>query len=62
VDGRKIQLLDIIDDFNRESLSVEVKASLPSSRVIKVLQTLTDGGVPANLRCDNGAEFISHKL
>jgi putative transposase len=63
VDGRKFRLLNIIDDFNRESLAMEVDTSLPSLRVIRVLERLiAERGSPANLRCDNGPEFISHKL
>jgi putative transposase len=63
VDGRKFRLLNIIDDFNRESLAVEVDTSLPSLRVIRVLERLIrQRGKPANIRCDNGPEFISHKL
>jgi len=63
VDGRKFRLLNIIDDFNRESLAVEVDTSLPSLRVIRVLERLiSQRGKPANIRCDNGPEFISHKL
>lgn len=62
-DGRKFRLLNVIDDFNRESLAVEVDTSLPSLRVIRVLdRLLTTRGKPANIRCDNGPEFISHKL
>jgi putative transposase len=63
VDGRKFRLLNIIDDFNRESLAIEVDTSLPSLRVIRVLeQLIAQRGKPANIRCDNGPEFISHKL
>lgn len=62
-DGRKFRLLNIIDDFNRESLAVEVDTSLPSLRVGRVLERLVaQRGKPANIRCDNGPEFISHKL
>lgn len=62
-DGRRVRLLNIIDDFNRESLAIEVDTSLPSLRVIRVLERLiTQRGCPANIRCDNGPEFISHKL
>jgi putative transposase len=62
-DGRKFRLLNIIDDFNRESLAVEADTSLPSLRVIRLLdRLLTQRGKPANIRCDNGPEFISHKL
>lgn len=63
VDGRKFRLLNVIDDFNRESLAIEVDTSLPSLRVIRVLEKLiAERGCPANIRCDNGPEFISHKL
>lgn len=62
-DGRKFRLLNVIDDFNRESLAVEVDTSLPCLRVIRVLeQLIAQRGKPANIRCDNGPEFISHKL
>ena len=63
VDGRKFRLLNVIEDFNRESLAIEVDTSLPSLRVIRVLeQLIAERGKPANIRCDNGPEFISHKL
>lgn len=63
VDGRKFRLLNIIDDYNRESLAIEVDTSLPSLRVIRVLERLiAERGCPASIRCDNGPEFISHKL
>jgi putative transposase len=63
VDGRKFRLFNVMDDFNRESLAIEVDTSLPSLRVIRVLEKLiTERGCPANIRCDNGPEFISHKL
>jgi putative transposase len=63
VDGRKFRLLNVIDDFNRESLAIEVDTSLPSLRVIRVLEKLiAERGCPATIRCDNGPEFISHQL
>jgi putative transposase len=63
VDGRRFRLLNIMDDFNRESLAIEVDSSLPSLRVIRVLERLiAERGCPANIRCDNGPEFISHQL
>ena len=63
VDGRKFRLLNIIDDYNRESLAIEIDTSLPSLRVIRVLERLAaERGYPANIRCDNGPEFISHLL
>ncbi len=63
VDGRKFRLLNVLDDFNRQSLAIEVDTSLPSLRVIRVLERLLkERGKPANIRTDNGPEFISHKL
>jgi len=63
VDGRKFRLFNVIDDFNRESLAIEVDTSLPSLRIIRVLNRIIDQrGKPANLRSDNGPEFISHHL
>lgn len=57
VDGRKFRLLNIIDDFNRESLAIEVDTSLPTLRVIRVLDALVaQRGCPSNIRCDNGPD------
>lgn len=62
-DGRKFRLLNIIDDFNRESLAIEVDTSLPALRVIRVLnRIISQRGRPSNIRTDNGPEFISHLL
>jgi putative transposase len=59
-DGRKFRLLNIIDDFNRESLAIEVDTSLPALRLIRVLNRLiAQRGKPANIRTDNGPEFLS---
>ena len=63
VDGRRFRLLNIMDDYNRESLAVEVDTSLPSLRVIRVVERLIDfRGKPDIIRVDNGPEFISDKL
>lgn len=63
VDGRRFRLLNIIDDYNRESLWIEVDTSLPSLRVIRVLQQLLESREkPRTIRVDNGPEFISDKL
>lgn len=59
-DGRKFRVLNVIDDFNRESLAIEVDTSLPARRVETVLDTIVaQRGLPANIRSDNGPEFIS---
>lgn len=61
--GRKYRLLNIMDDFNREVLSIDVDTSLPSTRVIRALEWLKeDRGMPKAIRVDNGPEFVSNKL
>lgn len=63
VDGRKFRVLNVIDDFNRESLAIEIDTSLPSRRVIRVLERIGERrGKPACIRTDNGPEFVSHLL
>jgi len=62
-DGRRFRLLNIIDDFNREVLAIESDLSLPTVRLIRVLEYLKEfRGLPKMIRVDNGPEFISHKL
>ena len=62
-DGRKFRVLNIIDDFNRESLKIEVDTSLPALRVQRALDEIVKlRGLPANIRSDNGPEFISHLM
>ena len=62
-DGRSIRLLNVIDDFNREALGIEVDFSLPSQRVIRVLEQIMQWrGKPQVIRCDNGPEYVSATL
>lgn len=59
-DGRSFRLFNVIDDFNRESLGIEVDLSLPSERVIRALNQFIEWrGKPRTLRCDNSPENIS---
>lgn len=61
--GRKFRVLNLLDDFNREALAIEVDTSLRAERVIRVLeQTIQWRGKPKQIRVDNGPEFISSKL
>ena len=53
-DGRSFRLFNLIDDFNREALAIEIDLSLPSARVIRALQqVIAWRGKPAVIRCDN---------
>jgi putative transposase len=63
VDGRKFRILNVMDDFNRESLALEPDTSLPALRIIRVLEKIIlERGKPKYLRTDNGPEFISFVL
>jgi putative transposase len=62
-DSRKIRLLNVIDDFNRQALAIEVDLSLPAQRVVRVLnQIIQWRGKPKAIRCDNGAEYTGHVM
>lgn len=62
-DGRKIRTFNVIDDYNREGLAIDVDLSLPSARVIRALEQVIEWrGKPAAIRCDNGPELLSGPL
>jgi len=62
-DGRYFRTFNVIDDYNREALAIEVDLSLPSKRVIRTLERLSEWrGYPRQIRGDNGPEFISLAL
>lgn len=56
-------ILNVIDDFNREALCIEVDFSLlTTARVKRALeQVIAWRGKPAEIRCDNGSEYISEE-
>ncbi len=58
--GRTFRLLNVIDNFNREAIGIEIGFSLSSERVIRELkQIIPWRGKPEIIRCDNGSEYIS---
>ena len=58
--GRKFRTLNILDDFNREALAIEVDYSFPSLKVIdRVKRVIEWRGKPEEIRSDNGTEFIA---
>ncbi len=59
-DGRRFRTFNVVDDYNREALGIEIDLSLPSQRVVRVLdQIALWRGLPARLRFDNGPEFTA---
>jgi putative transposase len=59
-DGRTMRVFNIIDDHNRESLAIVGSLSMPTARVVRVLEQLEEEiGLPKYIRTDNGPEFIS---
>ena len=62
-DGRAFRLLNVLDEFNREGLGIEVVFSLPAERVIRSLDRVIEWrGKPRTIRVDNGPEYICEKL
>lgn len=58
--GRKIRTLNVVDDFTRECLAIEVDTSLSGHRVARVLDAIAEGrGYPETLVMDNGTELTS---
>jgi putative transposase len=59
-EGRKLRLLNIIDEFTHECLAIRVSRRLKSIDVIDVLSDLFIlRGVPEHIRSDNGPEFLA---
>jgi putative transposase len=60
---RRFRTLNIVDDFNREALAIEIDVGLSADRVKRVLDRVVAlRGYPSKLRMDNGPEFISTTL
>jgi putative transposase len=60
---RKFRTLNIIDDYNREAITVEVAYTMPAMRVTQILErTIHEQGKPNCIRVDNGPEFISKEF
>jgi transposase InsO family protein len=61
--GRKLRMLNIIDEFTRECLAIRVDRKLKSTDIIDVLSDLFIlRGVPGHVRSDNGPEFIARAV
>jgi putative transposase len=60
LNGTPLKVLTVMDEFTREGWAIEVATSLPSPRVMAVLEPLVaTHGAPPFIRSDNGPEFIA---
>ena len=59
-DGRPFRTLNVIDEGNREALRIECGTSIPSTRVVRVMNQLIEVyGKPEAVRLDNGPELTA---
>jgi putative transposase len=62
-DGRTFRTFNVIDEGNREGLRIECGKSIPSARVVRVMEQLVEVyGKPDAIRLDNGPEFTAEKF
>jgi putative transposase len=62
-DGRGLKLLNVVDEFTRESLAMLVARSIDADTAVSILEVLAaERGAPELLRCDNGPEMTGHAL
>jgi putative transposase len=60
MDGRRLKILPIVDEFTRECLVMVVARRITAKDVVAVLARLfAQRGCPGHLRSDNGPEFIA---
>jgi transposase InsO family protein len=61
--GRKVRILNVIDEFTRECLASEVAFSIKQHDVIELLRYLfLVRGCPTYLRSDNGSQFTAYRV
>ena len=61
--GRTLRTLNVVDDFTRECLAIEVDTSLSGRRVTRVLERLVrERGMPGCIVADNGPEFTGRAV
>jgi putative transposase len=61
--GRKIKALKIVDEFNREAITVQLEPRINSTKLLQIFNQLKyEYGLPKFIRSDNGREFIALKV
>lgn len=59
LNGRRFRTFNVVDDFNREALQIEIDTSITSERLVRIFERLqSERGLPQVLRTDNGPEFL----
>jgi transposase InsO family protein len=62
-DGRPLRMLNIVDEFSRECLRIQVDRKVKAADVMYELSELfIERGIPEYLRSDNGPEFIAESV
>lgn len=62
-DGRTLKMLNMIDEFTCECLTIEIDRSIDADAVVAVLDRLAmQRGAPVYVRVDNGPEFVEHAV
>jgi putative transposase len=61
--GRRFRTFNVVDDFNREALAIEIDLSILAQRTVRVLDRIVaNRGYPRKMRMDNGPELVSLTL
>ena len=59
-EGRPLKLLNLVDEFTRECLAIEIARKQSSRDVLRTLTGLMlKHGIPKHIRSDNGPEFVA---
>ncbi len=62
-DGRRLKLLNVVDEFTREALAMRVGRSCNADAVVATIEALVaERAAPAYLRMDNGPELVAWAL
>jgi putative transposase len=63
-DGRRLKLLNIVDEHTREAPTIEVNRRIDADATVAVLDRLVTerGTTPQFIRCDNGPELTANAL
>lgn len=63
VDGRRLRVLTIVDNFTRESLGLYAAQNIKGDDVVRVLDgIIANRGKPSRIQVDNGSEFTSRSM